>query len=112
VYCQLLKLLNFYSEYRIYIQIKIYAYSTNYRHDHQKGINAYLDTCTYNTQGPIYMRLSFSHRWERTHAVSVVLLWEHIEDTDAALGSLSSHANPSLPILGPICMDVRCWDRE
>lgn len=38
-------------------------------------------------------------------------MWKHIPDTDAALGSLSSHANASLPTLGSICMDGRCWDR-
>lgn len=54
------------------------------------------------------MLLSLSHRWECIHAESVVLLWEHIQDTDAALGSLSSHAILSLPTLGSICMDVRC----
>lgn len=57
------------------------------------------------------MLLSLSPRWECIHAESVVLLWEHIEDTDAALGSLSSHTNSSLPTLVSICMDGRCRDR-
>lgn len=56
------------------------------------------------------MLLSLSHGWECIHAESVVLLWEHIEDTDAALGSPSSHAKPPLPTLGSVCADIRCWD--
>lgn len=57
------------------------------------------------------MLLSLSHRWECILAENMVLLWEYIEDTDAALGSPSSHTNPPLPTLGSVCVDVRCWDR-